>query len=371
MRDIRVSRIKHPRYRWGVFYYVEGKQVRKYRRTEAEAKALAGELQGLARAFPADGPITDVERDAVLEARRLGVDLLLAVRAAAERLQAVEASGSLELVLAARMEDLRRGKRSQKYMTTVGWFWEKMVGALGRERLVATISQLECRNFLFGQGWGEVSLKYFLGLMVSFFKFAEAQGLCAKNPCVGITIPKSNAKRVAVASPAVCEALLRGCDVSILPGVAFAMFAGLRPESEMQRLVWERVHRDRGFLEVSGEVGLSKTGMRRLVKLEPALVAWIDSVFGEQWPAAGRVWPTEITGRRRWREAKCAAGFGPGNKWPGDLLRHSFASYHLAMWEDAAATALQLGHTSTKMLFQHYREVVMKGDAVKFWGICP
>jgi integrase len=52
-------------------------------------------------------------------------------------------------------------------------------------------------------------------------------------------------------------------------------------------------------------------------------------------------------------------------------LRHSFASYHLAHFQDAAATALQMGHTTTTMLFEHYREIVTREQAAKFWSIRP
>jgi integrase len=57
--------------------------------------------------------------------------------------------------------------------------------------------------------------------------------------------------------------------------------------------------------------------------------------------------------------------------WPKNCLRHSFASYHLAMHESADKTALQMGHRSTTMLFEHYRELVTRSDAERFWGILP
>ena len=42
----------------------------------------------------------------------------------------------------------------------------------------------------------------------------------------------------------------------------------------------------------------------------------------------------------------------------------------LAHHEDAAKTALQAGHTES-VLFQHYRKMVRREDAEKFWGIYP
>jgi integrase len=58
-------------------------------------------------------------------------------------------------------------------------------------------------------------------------------------------------------------------------------------------------------------------------------------------------------------------------KWPTNALRHSFASYHLAKFQDAPALALQMGHTTTAMLFAHYRELVTPEAAEAYWKIRP
>lgn len=56
--------------------------------------------------------------------------------------------------------------------------------------------------------------------------------------------------------------------------------------------------------------------------------------------------------------------------WPNNALRHSFGSYHLAQFKDAAALALQMGN-SPSMIFKHYRELVKPKDAERYWGIGP
>ena len=52
-------------------------------------------------------------------------------------------------------------------------------------------------------------------------------------------------------------------------------------------------------------------------------------------------------------------------------MRHSFGSYYLALHEDAPRTALQMGHTRTDVLFNHYRDLVSREDAAAFWSIVP
>ena len=57
--------------------------------------------------------------------------------------------------------------------------------------------------------------------------------------------------------------------------------------------------------------------------------------------------------------------------WANDIMRHSYGSYHLAKHQDAAMTALQMGHIRTDILFNHYRELVSREDADAYWKIRP
>jgi integrase len=57
--------------------------------------------------------------------------------------------------------------------------------------------------------------------------------------------------------------------------------------------------------------------------------------------------------------------------FPSNGLRHSFASYHLAHFRDAARLAIELGHADQELLFRHYRELVKPEVAAKYWAIRP
>ena len=52
-------------------------------------------------------------------------------------------------------------------------------------------------------------------------------------------------------------------------------------------------------------------------------------------------------------------------------MRHSFGSYHMAHYENAGKTALQMGHRTIDTTFEHYRRAVRKEDAARFWEIMP
>ena len=64
---------------------------------------------------------------------------------------------------------------------------------------------------------------------------------------------------------------------------------------------------------------------------------------------------------------RAAGAAGIEKRVTSHALRHSFASYHLAYFKDAARTALEAGH-SQAVLFRHYRELVTQEDAEAWWS---
>ena len=84
---------------------------------------------------------------------------------------------------------------------------------------------------------------------------------------------------------------------------------------------------------------------------------------------SGKLWPlSHMEFYRDLETARANAGIG---KWPSNALRHSYASYHLAFHQNAAALALQMDHTSQAMIFSNFRELVPKQDAERYWRIRP
>jgi integrase len=153
--------------------------------------------------------------------------------------------------------------------------------------------------------------------------------------------------------------LLESTTPALLPYVAISAFAGLR-RAELERLDWKDIHFDAGLIEVTA--AKSKTARRRFVRIEPNLREWLLPVRKN----LGRVTPANFA--KQFEALRESAGI---TEWPNNALRHSFASYHLAHHQDAAALALQMGHTNSGMIFAHYRELVRPKDAERYWKIRP
>jgi integrase len=139
--------------------------------------------------------------------------------------------------------------------------------------------------------------------------------------------------------------------------LALGGFCGLR-SAELERLEWRDIDWEHRLVEVNA--AKSKTASRRHVKICDALLAWLEPYRGN----TGRIVPRGLQGRLLADRKR--AGL---TSWPSNGLRHSFASYHLAMHDDAPKTSLELGHMSPKMIFQHYRQRVKPVAAAAWWSI--
>ena len=139
----------------------------------------------------------------------------------------------------------------------------------------------------------------------------------------------------------------------LLPLLAIQAFCGVR-SAETLRLRWSDIDITRGFVQVAAEY--AKGARRRLIEMSENLKEWLRP-FADR---SGKLWSGHMQFYRDLEAARAKAGI---SKWPSNALRHSYASYHLALHQNAAALALQMGHTSQAMIFSNYRELVTKQHA--------
>ncbi|MEA3188199.1 MAG: hypothetical protein QOD99_2029 [Chthoniobacter sp.] len=191
------------------------------------------------------------------------------------------------------------------------------------------------------------------------FNFARKQGYCASNPADSSAKAKEIERPVGILTPAETSRLLESCAPELVPFIAIGAFAGLR-RAEIERLDWKEIDLASGLIQVTARK--AKSARRRFVKVRENLASWLRPHAQQSGPV------TPDNYRELLDTARAAARI---HDWPQNALRHSFASYHLAQFKDAAALALELGHTNSNLVFQHYREVVKPKDAERFWGIKP
>jgi integrase len=193
------------------------------------------------------------------------------------------------------------------------------------------------------------------------FNFARDRGYCVDNPVVKTAKAKVIESPAGILTPDETFRLLENSSDELVPYVAIGAFAGLR-RAELERLDWKEIDLSSRLIEVTAKN--AKSARRRFIKIKPNLLQWLR-------PHAqlhGRVTP--IGYRKLLKKARNAAGI---KTWPNNALRHGFASYYLAHFKRAGAAelALELGHTNSNLVFQHYRQLVRPKEAKRYWSLAP
>lgn len=263
----------------------------------------------------------------------------------------------------------------------------KIFGHTFGERIVATITTAEVDDWLTSLGLSAQSQNNYRAVARAFFEHAMKRDYTPANPVARIDKVRIADKPAAIFKPDELEELLTAAGEidaataaeevkhgkrrtpETLPVLVIGAFAGLRM-AEIFRLDWSEVDLARGFIEV--KASKSKTAQRRLVTIQPNLRAWL-APFADR---KGPVWPGKKPGAHggesNWRvKLEPVREAAELTEWPENGLRHSFGSYHLAKHGNANALALEMGHTTTKEIFAHYREVVRPDDAERYWNIRP
>ena len=210
-----------------------------------------------------------------------------------------------------------------------------------------------------GKRLSPVTRNNFRRVLIVAFNFAKERGYCVGNPAEKTARAKVIETAIGILTVEETARLLESAAPELLPFIAIGAFAGLR-RAELERLDWREVDLQGGLIEVTAKK--ANSARRRFVRIQPNLAKWLQPYA--QLP--GNVTPPKY--RELLDAAREAAGI---DQWPHNALRHSFASYHLAQFNDAAALALELGHTNSNPVFQHYRQLVKPKQAERYWKIAP
>ena len=237
----------------------------------------------------------------------------------------------------------------------------RFVGAFG-DRPLGTITLLDLERWLAGLDVGPVTRDHYRRYVVSLFKYGQRRGLCDRNPALGLAKSGRDEKMPVILTPKQVQDLLDAARTEVpemVPYFAVGLFAGLRPMNELGQLDWRNI--DFKGKSIMVDPATAKRRRSRFVKMSANLIAWLTPYR----KPSGMV----FNSRRLFRKVVDKAKIGT---WHPDVMRHSFASYHLVAHGDANATALQLGHAGAPgILFDHYRALVKPKDARAFWRIKP
>ena len=172
---------------------------------------------------------------------------------------------------------------------------------------------------------------------------------------------KANLSKTEFYTAAEFAMMLEAAEASFRVILALGGLAGLRTK-ELLTLDWADINRTPGFIEITAQK--SKTRKRRLVEICPSLAQWL-ALYPNQ---AGPVWTrgTEQTFHLDFRTL--CENLKIERKQNG--LRHSFATFHFALYGNENTTAKECGN-SPNMIHEHYKGLATKAEAEKWFSVSP
>lgn len=358
--------VNRPHLRFVVNHREAGKRKRTFFETKEQAVSFAAfkndELKrnGI---FHAEFPerLRVMAQNAVERLRPFGKTIDDAVAHYVAHLKASEKSCSatqlVSEILVAKEKDGVSERHLRDLRSRLGVFAEAFDG-----KPVATITAAEIDDWLRSLPVKALTRNNYRQRTALAFNFAVRRGYATGNPAEGAAKAKVISKPRGILSVNEAARLLEASAPNVLPYIAIGLFAGLRA-AELKRLDWSEIDFESDLIEVAA--AKSKTAQRRFVKMQPNLREWLL-------PHRKHKASVRPQGRFEFRQSfNQARKDADIKKWPDNALRHSFASYHLAHFNDAALTALQLGHHDSRVTFAHYRELVKPKDAERYWQLQP
>lgn len=270
-------------------------------------------------------------------------------------------AGSVQRTMVRRMRAMResidRGDMAPLTLRAVRPYYRAILKGFWN-RPTSSISPDEARAWCEGlTSYNKTTRHNIAGAFITLLKFHEAGRLTVRR--------KRDEKMPDVFSVSVVKNLFAKAAKNrpeAIPALTVLFFAGLRPY-EMLKLRGDKINLTDGLVIVDAET--SKTRTARTVELPANAKAWLRQYP----PPPGLIVPSE-SNWRTWREFlmdDCEL-----TEWPVDVARHTFASAHYVMHENANKTAATLGHFGGLDIFtRHYKALMTRKAAEAYFEIKP
>jgi hypothetical protein len=257
-----------------------------------------------------------------------------------------------------------RARTTVQKKSVLGQFEE----AIGKDEFVHAVSTEAVHRFLIElrakNGTDPASPKTFNNYksdLHSFFEWCKAKPRrwLNFNPAADVPTRIVEQGEVHILKPGQCRKLMSGVrsfkEGKLVPYFALALFAGLRPGGELEKLA-ERsdlINLQNGTIRIPPDI--SKTRRARSIEIRSNLKAWLFAYNGAILPINS---DREIKTLRK--------QFGLSH----DILRHTFISAHVKAFGSFADAAIESGN-SERIIRDHYYNAMTEKEAKAFWNIRP
>jgi site-specific recombinase XerC len=362
---------------------MNGKRVRYFFKTRRDAEAKA-ELMRVARTNEGIEAFGLTARDRI--DAQTSLDLLkphgITLRQAAEfylsNIEIIKSAKTFSQVLSELLSAKKQDGKAARYLQDMRNRLSVAETVFGT-RLLFEIRKNELDDWLRSLPVSGVTRNNFRRLLGVFFSYALKRGYILRNPIREIAVVKIARGKPSILTLAEAQALMAAAEPELVPALSLALFAGLRPESEIfasdHPLDWSQIELDNPEHRVI-DVQQSKTlDSQRFAEISNNLQRWLLPYRKKQGPVCTVAYYDRLRGTRDLAIDALAKKKLPSvnlQTWPIDVLRHSYASNHYALHKDAHRTSEQLGHYGgVRVFLRHYKNRIKYPDAVAFWKISP
>lgn len=235
------------------------------------------------------------------------------------------------------------------------------------------ISVTDLDSYLTNRGGGSRTRQNHRASIVTFFRWCRARDYLPDQTTEAEKMAKPIAERKVplTYTPEEMQILLDAVQSHYLPWLVLAGFAGIRneemhpvPTSRKSPLLWSDIDLERGLITIRPET--SKTGQRRVIEMQPNLIAWLEEV-DPKLEEVGHHKPPDKTRHGEDAETKRLGKLVGG--WRRNALRDSFISYRAAQVGIARA-ALEAGNSESEAK-KSYHDAKSQEEAGAWFSLKP
>jgi integrase len=344
---------------------IDGKRQRHSFLTKEEANTCAeqAKIKKVNEGLTAFGLPADVRHDAAkahLMLKDHGITLVKAAEYYLKHVVRFKEAPVVKEIAAKMLADAEENRRRARTLSDLKSRLGAFAADFGESKLI-NITLEDLKDWISDDDWAPRTRINYLTKVSQLFNYAIKHGWAEKNLIEMVDRPDVEDEEPGILTVSQCKTLLEeSIKYGLRPYIAIGLFAGLR-SAELLRLKGEAINFQEKVVIVGSDV--AKKRSRRTVEMCDALISWLKPVL----PIKGPI--VEASKFRENMEGlKKAAGM---TEWPHNALRHSFGSYHLAFYGDQVKTAQQMGHRDASVVHNHYKALVLKSEAEKFWTTTP
>jgi integrase len=227
-----------------------------------------------------------------------------------------------------------------------------------------SVTHEDFQEYISRGDWSPFTYRNLVRLWQMMEKFAKKKGYLGKDAesiTTDLALPPTDRGTKPFWKPWEMMHLLMIAKPDEIPYLATMAFAGSR-RAEFQRMTAAHLNFDTDHAVIDAEI--AKTPSRRVLDKTDQVKAWLDVAV---LPESGKLTSHRRVAAISRNKARLEA---VGLEWKNNALRHSFSTYHLAKYRNAAETSYLSGH-SVKTLQRYYRGLVTTAEADEWFNITP